>query len=523
MRKSLWLCAVPAALYVCFVAPRLGLPGLYADEASAPLPACAMLGIRSPAVGGASYLSVGGFLLPLGRQNYHGAVESYLIAPFIALMGNTARAVRAYCVTVGVAILIAFFFFAQEIFETPGRALFAAALLAAHPAFISGSRFGLASSSLIVLFLVASAHRLLVWRRARRARDLYGSCFLAGCGLASYAYFVFVLPPLLVLGLWGERSYWSGRLREARGRTLRTLLAAFGMFLLGSLPLNLYLLSQLGRPLTEMIHSKPMIDNRAYLKNLGGRLENVRQLMQEDYFLGWQFPYRERPRFRFHWPFFLLSLALTSFYAVRSVRARYLLAALALILAVSPFTTTKFLPQHVYSIVPLGVLIMAFAALTLADKMAPWASRVFLSALLSAGLALDFPRIQTYLRDMSGVSADYTERIYDVAKWLDESDVERVHILDWGMHSNLQFLMRREIGIVPLWPDSYGAIADFKKHLLDRGNVYLGYEREEPNFNSAESRQRFFSELARMRKRVEVIRRFAQGDGRNGILVFRVL
>ena len=99
---------VPVALYGLFVLPRLGSPGLHLEEVYTIMPALKFLGYQATA-GDLAFLEFKGLSFPLAFGLYHGAVESYLAAPFIAAMGTTPEALRACTVLMGGATLMLFF------------------------------------------------------------------------------------------------------------------------------------------------------------------------------------------------------------------------------------------------------------------------------------------------------------------------------------------------------------------------------------------------------------------------------
>ena len=83
----------------------------------------------------ALHITQGHLVLTEPNDHYLGALEAYLLAPFVAIMGTTLAAIRAATATVGAAFVLASYALGQTIFHVHRRALILAGVSSVFPLF----------------------------------------------------------------------------------------------------------------------------------------------------------------------------------------------------------------------------------------------------------------------------------------------------------------------------------------------------------------------------------------------------
>ncbi|MEX1020830.1 MAG: hypothetical protein WDZ49_14305 [Litorilinea sp.] len=302
---------------------NLGLPGLHYDEAKeAGLNALELLqGDPVTAFRGATLdlgIWSGTWSLPLMVQDYIGALNIYLVMPFLALSGVGVPNLRWPAVLIGVLTLLTLERLVSEWWtwhapatgETPNTpavhihtpvtwaGLLSVALLALSPSFVFWSRQGI-----FVTNLTQPLCLFALWQGVRWLRTGANGAFIltgAGAGLALYAKLLagWLLGPFAVLGLIGYVQIVRARRRDpVRGPHLTSrltphltpglLVAGLAAFLLALSPFIWFnmqtggTLAQVGGNLTQSYYG---VDNLAWRANLGVRLGQVIQTLRGDHF-----------------------------------------------------------------------------------------------------------------------------------------------------------------------------------------------------------------------------------------------
>ncbi|OGR97578.1 MAG: hypothetical protein A2V88_15680 [Elusimicrobia bacterium RBG_16_66_12] len=522
---------VPVALYGLFVLPRLGSPGLHLEEVYTIMPALKFLGYQATA-GDLAFLEFKGLSFPLAFGLYHGAVESYLAAPFIAAMGTTPEALRACTVLMGGATLMLFFSLTRALAGSRVVAAFGSVLLAVHPTFVSATREGFNGGSALLLFEVAALLGLLYWRRTGRDVFLYAACLALGLGLGSRGWFIYCLTALAVLVVV-FRLRASGRdLERVAFRSWRLPLFALVIFMFGALPFILQHVRLQIHGDDGAVFSMLEADNLDYWGNLRVRLAQIGSLLSRDVVLEGQFPQAPSAPYRVHWPIFCVCLAwsLASLrfgrgrdgWAARTFFSGYFVA----VLAVSTFTLRGLNALHLLPLLPVAVLIVTLSVQDALRLLRPAWRAPSLALLIVLALALDAPKLQARLTDMSGVSLLHSNATYRAADWLRKNGHRHVASLDWGMLP-IDYLEAGRIQIDRYWYVSglpaegrAKGVARMRRSIGNPDGIWLMYVDPPKSLPSAQGL--FFEELRRLGMGITELARFYQEDGRPVIRAVRV-
>ena len=516
-------CLPAILLYLYFSLPRLALPGLNADEAMEAFPALPLLGLTAPHWG--ENFQVWHLALPIGCGPYHGALTSYLVAPFIRVLGTTPEALRLYSVSVGVLTLISFFLLVRSIAADSVLACFAATLLAIHPTFVSGMRNGFMCGSILLFFLTAALTSLLRWHRSREARGLWLGCFLIGCGISCRGWFLYPLFALAVMGLAYEKSFLISEFKTAPRRLARLLLGAVSCLSLGSILFILTLvwkyrtvISQYMAPTLSAAISGGVLN---YLQSLQERALQLASLVTRDATLNMQFPNPGGYGYWFDGPLFyacLLGLTISLFKKhARFSRPKklFFLCFIPAFLIVSPLTLSTHKLEHMFPIFPILVIVIVLAIGELQDLLQKnW--RITPSVfVLVAGIVLDAPQLQARLRTMQDVHPHYSDAIYGLASWVKKNRVERLGALDWGFVHNLTYLLAGNVQVDNRW-DWYDPTS------LKPGSLYVTYAPFDGQDFTSPSARLLNIQARRAGLKVFPVQRWVQRDGKLAILLLRL-
>ena len=125
---------------------------------------------------------VGNTAFPVMIMDYVGAVNTYLMLPFFALLGVNVYSLRLMTVVAAAVTLVLGYRVGARFFG-PSVALVAILLLAVHPSFVFWSRMGITVTSVMTVFSLGSLLAFLNWWDRRGRRFLALGCLLLGLGL----------------------------------------------------------------------------------------------------------------------------------------------------------------------------------------------------------------------------------------------------------------------------------------------------------------------------------------------------
>jgi hypothetical protein len=201
------------------------------------------LGLRTPLDPGEATLGVAAVHLLHGQVvfmdpdgQYLGALDAYLVAPFVAVLGTSVAAIRVALAFMGALSVLAAYWFGRISFRRAGAAVAAAMVTAVFPLFAVywSVRLHPGAADLVLLETVClCAAALIGWGRGRQLRWWALLGFAAGLGLWSNLLFLCVAAAIaLGLLLRAPRIGW--------GTAGRGALVASGTAVVGMLPLLVF-------------------------------------------------------------------------------------------------------------------------------------------------------------------------------------------------------------------------------------------------------------------------------------------
>lgn len=433
-----------AGLYLALALYQIHLPGLHYDEArEAGVPAMQLLlGQPLDAFRG-SALRVGGRAWPLMVQDYIGALNAYLLIPFLAVGGVRVESLRLLPVLCGLVTLLAVWDLARRAYSERAAA-WAALLLAVQPAFVFWNRQGIYVTSITATFFALALWG--GWRWLQEGRRRWWVLVALACGLGLWAKLLFLWALGAMLGTWALLA-WGGWGRTLPRRDPLGLLLGGLAFFVPLVPLALFNWQTSGTLLTvvrNLGRSYYGVDNLAFGQNLVARLRQVWDVLAGTpfWYLGGTFgnPW---------WPAALAlgaaaSLALA--FWRRNLPARRLLfpyLALGLVVVQSCFTVSALWHSHFALALPLPALALASTLDALAragrEKKAPVVlAALAVASLVLGDLAVDVRYHQALAR--TGGLGGHTEAVYALAERLDAAPHPQPLALDWGIAAPVEFL-----------------------------------------------------------------------------------
>jgi 4-amino-4-deoxy-L-arabinose transferase-like glycosyltransferase len=487
-------------LFMVLDAYQLREPGLHYDEAKeAGLNAMELITGQPVTAFRDATIQIGPLRLPLMVQDYIGALNVALAAPFLAIGGVNVVALRWLSLLTGALTLVMAWRVAWRL-GGPLAASATALLLAVNPAFIFWSRQGVFVTNLTALIFMASLLTGLRWWELRRPRDLWLTAFLCGLGVYAKLLFVWAIGAMLVVAgaAWllearSSKRQTGSRKREAgkSNRLALTLALALIFFLIPLTPLvifNLHTSGTLDSVSGNVGQSYYGANNSAYLPNLLTRLGQIFTLLRAEHlgYLGGPFSnawapwlllgllllgsltlgldaHRLRRRGK-ETPGSISAPSTTTTLSGRAAPWWYALAPLLLlvvIVALSAFTVSDLFITHYAMLIPL---IPVTGGLTFGviwewrrggvDKQGSQGSRerqgvpapqIFRALALIALVAWAGGDLVTDIRYHRALAATgghgaHSDAIYALAGHLDKAKFTTPVALDWGLDAQIRFL-----------------------------------------------------------------------------------
>ncbi len=570
--------ALAIVIFLAFSLHQLHLPGFYYDEALDLAPMLDVMRGERPEV--LRDIGVGRF--PVMLLDYMGSLGGYLTIPFMWLFGPGYVAARAQpiffsCITIALAWLLARRWFGY------GVAAATALLLAVNPSFIWFSRQGISVTSVMTVFSIGSLLLLdeVIRRESQKPRTksrglvldswllALSSGILIGLGLWAKLLFLRWVIVLIVIGavFLLTRSRTARRIQSQRAH-LRALAPALTFtlagVLIGALPLIYYNLAGLIRDgqawtVTLLLDSltRPTqqfgVDNLNFFHNIQKAIDDARVFVDGSYFWYNGIPFSNI----YAVPALILGAIVGGVLAI--VRSRGLsdlpldqqgqrdqarrffaiLASIATLVVLGAFTVSGLWSTHQFIMLPLPQLVVACAAVWLAESIVhaifartQHEMRNAQYAILAGGmvcliLALPFAR-DVWVSEQhhatlarTGGSGRFSDAVYKLATWLDANDVHQPVALDWGIEKNVRVLTADRVRPVEIFGFSAQADEGFRQRatemLQDPTRRYIVLWERFAVYN----RRQDFTEIANRMGR-QVVETFIAHE-RSGLPVYVVL
>jgi 4-amino-4-deoxy-L-arabinose transferase-like glycosyltransferase len=462
---------------------NLNLPGLHYDEArEAGLNAMEFLrGLPLTAFRNAQ-IRIGPVDIPLMVQDYIGALNVFLVTPFLGAFGIRVEALRLFTLSVGAGTIFLAWVLARKL-GGPLAGFGAALLLAFNPSFVFWSRQGVFVTNIVSLFLVASLLCGLRWRKSGNPLDLYCLALLWGLGVYSKAIFLWAILAMV---------FWALILPSRRLPSPKELVFALLAFFLPLIPFLLFNVLTGGTILAvarNLRFSYYGINNLALGANLAARLKQLVTLLEGDHlwYLGGVFSNPAAPWVAGGFALANLLLALAG-----KAKWRTLLpAAIAgLIVVESAFTISGLFITHYFLLLPLLAISGGIGLGLLLQTSGP--SRT-LKALAIAALILwagrDLYITSLYHRALAatGGHSAHSDAVYELARYTVSWEGSPVVALDWGIDAPLRFLTMGKVRPVEIfgYESFHAPDAGFRERassFLSPGTIFIAHAPEDTVF-----------------------------------------
>ena len=483
MRNLTLTVLAPLIVFTLLSGYQLELPGLHNDEAQeGGLPAMQLVG--SGPVTAFRDVGLGPRQYPLMVQDYIGAINVYLLAPLVGVLGPSVASVRITSILVSIATLITTFGFATAVWGKRA-AFFAVGLLAINPSFVFWSRQGILIASLTLTMTVALMWVGFHWsiRGGRRWALLAG--FVAGLGIYSKLLFLWVILGMVgTIAILNLPLLWHpGVSVWPRRPTVQEGSAALIGLIVGVMPMLAYNFVSGGTIMAGRV--AVLGSEKILLENIAGRLDHLRAVItgrEHFWYLG-----GSAANMLWEWAFavsVLVTLARASLGRPGSRRTLALLLTLFLGLLQVPFTPTAsgMFPHHLALFSPLWVMLVAVTfssglsldwrgiwrnldrnAVTTVDVMTNRRQQylhfdsansfivgIGKASLIIGLLALAVRDVQVNLfyhsvLRRSGGEGQYSDAIYHLVDALESRPRSTVVALDWGFAPQVRYLTEERI------------------------------------------------------------------------------
>jgi len=206
------------------ITPSINIPEVRFDEVYLGVKALKLINNLPPS---ASYINFLGRYLPIANSRKHGAMEIYLLSPFI-FFGSTLEMLRIGTVLWGVLILLLTYYFCSRFFN-PAVGLLSIIFLATNNTFISLVKIGGYYGFSMPIFTISALLFLFKWGETKKNLYFYIGMFLLGLGFNTQGYFIWFIIAFII-GVFSA-YFPSNKIK------FRTFLSGLVFILLGSVPI----------------------------------------------------------------------------------------------------------------------------------------------------------------------------------------------------------------------------------------------------------------------------------------------
>ena len=526
-----WL-TLSVGLFLLLAGYQLGLPGLHYDEAKeAGVNAMELLTAAPVTAFRQASLQIGMLSLPLMVQDYIGALNVYLVLPFLAATGIGVPNLRFLPIVLAVVALLCLeralsewtALRSKDRSSTPPislAALFTLTLLVASPSFVFWNRQGIFVTNATLAASYLAIWQGIRWLRTGKDSALIAAAFAAGMALYAKLLAIWLVAPLgillLVAGLRRHRGQGTPLLSPSIA--IKTAIALF----IPLIPLVIFnvqtagTFQSIGGNLGQSYYG---VDNLAIASNLPVRLGQLLESLR-----GGQFWYlggiHANPLAPWIWGS-LVFVALILPQTRRLLAVPILLTSSAVVLSL--FTVSDLFITHYALIQPVAVALAGLGLAGLFERVKLSSLRAIamplVTVILTTWIVFDVAATLGYHRDLtrSGGLADHSDAGYHLAYHLQYNGMGAPIVLDWGMDAPVRFLSRGTVRPIEIFGYESPTTADegfatrLRPFLEESHNVYLLRAPGQTVFQGR--REIFLAESTRLGKTPVQIAAFAQKDG----------
>ncbi len=426
---------------------------------------------------------------PIRLTEYHTALQSYFLLPFLLVIRNPVAAVRIAALTFAIAAILATYFCVREFVGRTG-AFLAALFLAANPFFLYQSRIGIMPGVVMLAFSTTALWCLLRWYRTGGPRYLMAASLLLGVGSCVRIWFFWLPAALLVAAAVYRKElkprlhaaeFWAGALGFAAGSAFRWLPESLDGFRTIS-----YIASHFPRT--------GYADNLAVAANISTRLKQFAQTLAgimtdpvgvmpqpevHVYGLG----------VKAHSLAFLTAATLllagrkrTEPVSDIAVKGRFFILLLLLMLSFSIYTLSCYRQDHLLLLLPLPQIILAlgvlrgYELLTAPAGVWPRLAGAVSLGVLAVSLLGHLVAACQLERRMGRVGGEdrMSDAVYEVGDWLERGGWNAPKFYDWGPQDTIRLISRGKIQPMSCFSQFIPAMrADSPLNCLEGEPIYI--------------------------------------------------
>ncbi len=478
-QSHIFLLVLILFLYASLSFYQIDLPGLHYDEAFEAIPAMQLLLGQPVTAFRNGLLTLGQLSLPLMTQDYIGTLNTYLVLPFIAILGPTPVALRSMSIVVGALTLGMSYALTVRLTHQRWVGLLTALLLAVDPTFIFWNRQGVFVTAVTATIGVAAPYCWLRRLQGGSMRWSMAGAFLFGLGI--YAKFLFVWLIAALVGamillnigwLVKHRTTLPGRAKQL---SATEILVSCLALLLGCSPLLLYNLQTGGTFLNIAQNASTSyygVNNLAFATNF---LERVKQLFT--LLTGAQFWYLGNIVRNFWPPLFLVGVLIlvvilsmrNSMPALNSPLSPVKIAlfpflVIGLVILAGIGTVSALWITHFAILMPWPTLAMAIGSWFILQastgeprvnfglpgkKTSRFLITVALGILVITNLSSTI-RYHLALTESGGLSS-HSDAVYDLSDWLTQHATGQVVAMDWGLAAPITYLTHGQVSTLEVF------------------------------------------------------------------------
>ena len=344
-----------AVIWFIFVVciPEINIPEIGVDEALVGNVTLQLINNSPEIFFGIVFL---GRHLPIMTTPHHGAVESYLLFPFLFFGGATLEALRSGPIFYGVVIIILTYYFCRKFFH-PIAGLISVVLLVTNSFFLCHIKLGGIFGFSLPIFTLSSLLFFLKWRDTRKNIYFGLGMFFLALGFQVKGWFIWFIISAFISG-------WFLYARRNKIKIKTILIGLLSMFL-GLIPVLYYNLktSFYNKFVSQnaIITTHCGINNLEFIRNLHIRIEQLNDILRGPA----EMPYGLRmfPIFFFRislcWLLYLIFVKKRT--ALSKQRISFILLLFSLTLIMSAYTFTSLADGHLFILFPYIQILMGIA------------------------------------------------------------------------------------------------------------------------------------------------------------------
>jgi len=434
--------------------PSINIPDISVDEANV---GCIVLHIidNKPITWDKGDLIFCGRHLPLISDPRHGALECYILLPFILLCGIKLEALRIAPVIFGAITIILVYLFSSRFFNrTIG--IITSLLLATNVFFISIIKMSATYGFTIPFFSLISLLFFIYYHNKKEKIYFYLGMLVLGLGFNIRGYFLYFITALFLSGLF----FYLRRL------SLKTILLGFVCFIMGAIPIlyyyyrvdfiHCYVLSDF--PTTSLGFNNSHIFKNFLIRlgqlniSLFGEKYGSKTIQKAQVFLFWASFF-----------FILYKTFVTKRTKLSKKRILFILSLFVLTSLSSLITFSVYHIGHLFVLMPYAIMIIGIALwemFSCNNNFIKSAVLIILAALLTFNISrcIDQYCHLTTENKLCKISGN----IQDITSWLLKNKFDRAVCFDFDIYGGIRFFSNFKIETLYYRPYDFGARGKLK-------------------------------------------------------------